>query len=284
MSVLPVAHAFFTNAYGAGRGGFRHLDLRLPGSPEDRERLRRWLGGLRPLGEPVGWAVRAFRLGGVLHAVLARVVPEFARDEFGRAGGYLCHALLAPLDEGGPVVRSGLALRAAALRMAPPELAELPDRERLDACLALCERELEIDAPVLDAASLASLLRAVPAQLVSVVCDASAEAPATLAVPQTPNGDLAGAVLRASEVLPPRLHLGLRWCVAAASTGLPAKQFQAEPGAPGGRGLYGRWVARSLVSGRADDVLVIAQDWEIRDERSLGEALDALGLLPEEEL
>ncbi len=286
MSTLPLAHAFYTNAYGRGRGGFRHLDLRLDVTPADRERLRRWLGGLRPLGvnaEGVGsdgWAVRAFRSGNALHAVLARVVPAFARDEFGRGGGFLCHALLAQLNEGGAVVRHGPALREAAFRLSPP--ADLPDRNRLDAMLANAEKEPELDAPPLTASDLTSLGNDLPEAFLTTVCDIALASPAAAVLPETP-GDVAEAILRAVEVLPPRLQLGFRWATGAASTGEPATALQVQSRGQQGVGRFGRWVAARLAAGDAASVLKIAENWQIRDEAGLSEALETSQSMGEEE-
>ncbi|HXU34511.1 MAG TPA: hypothetical protein VN851_28375 [Thermoanaerobaculia bacterium] len=284
MSGLPLVHAFFTNAYGRERGGFRHLDLRLTAPPADRNRFRRWLGGLRPLGGAGGgdgWAVRAFRLGETLYAVLVRIVPAFARDEFGREGGYLCHALLAPLEEGGPVVRYGPALREAALRLSPP--ADLSDRDRLDALLANAEREAELDAAPLTASDLESLGRDLPEAFITTVCDLAIAAPAAAILPE-PSGDLADALLRAAEVLPPRLQLGLRWAIGAASTGEPATALRIESRGQEGIGRFGSWVAARLAAGGAPEVLKIAENWQIRNEAGLGEALEAFGPMGVKEL
>lgn len=286
MSTLPLAHAFYTNAYGRGRGGFRHLDLRLNAAPADRERFRRWLGGLRPLGvnaEGVGsdgWVVRAFRSRNALHAVLARIVPAFARDEFGRGGGFLCHALLAQLNEGGTVVHHGPALRQTALRLSPP--ADLPDRDRLDTLLASAEKETELHAPPLSATDLASLGQDLPEAFLTTVCDIALASPTAAVLPEPP-GDFAEAMLRAAEVLPPRLQLGFRWATGAASTGEPATALRMASRGQQGVGRFGRWVAARLAAGDAAPVLKIAENWQIRDEAGLGEALETSQLMGEEE-
>lgn len=284
MSALPLAHAFYTNAYGHGRGGFRHLDLRLAASPAERERFRRWLGGLRPLGVDSegagsdGWAARALRCGDVLYAVLAHVVPAFARDEFGRGGGFLCHALLAQLDEGGIVVRHGPALHKAALRLISPKLSDLPDRDRLDALLAAAEQEAELDAPTLSVSDLASLGHDLPEAFLTTVCDIALASPAAAVLPE-PGGNFTQTLLRAAEVLPPRLQLGFRWAIGAASTGEPATALQIQSRGQQGKGHFGCWVAARLAARDGASVLQIAENWQIRDEVGLGEAVNASGTL-----
>jgi len=93
--MTPLHHVLFTHTGGAG---FRDVFIAPDWPRGDKDRLSGWLRSLRPRGDDSpALATASFRLGGEIHAVLARV-DATVRDEHGRPGLFV-HALLVPVSE-----------------------------------------------------------------------------------------------------------------------------------------------------------------------------------------
>lgn len=208
----PLSHVFFTNAYGAGGAGFRTHFEAAPWRSVERERVGRWLQALR-LAQGTegrfGYACDVFRLGGTIHAALARVDGAFAADEHGRRGGVMAHALLLPLSEEEP---SGLFGPALWKRLARLERPAVPDRERFDAYLADCRAEPELAVPAWDPEALAGLEEGFLAAVVALA-EALPQLPAGMALPVSAEAELPALLLLAACALPLRLRLAFRWMV-----------------------------------------------------------------------
>lgn len=253
----PLYHGLYTNAFGQRGQGFRHLFLAPEWPPADRQRIGRWLETLRPSAEPgERVAVNGFRIGPTIHACLARVDADFARDEHGRGGGVLVHALLVPLAEGRPAGDFTSALLAKSREIERPETA---DADRLETYLDRCREVRETELPSVDAAAVRSLgedfLRR---------CYSSFLAGAREVVFERPATPLAAALATAAAAVPPRLRLGCRWAVGLRPT--PETSFVARAAADGERppppaGGPGTAYARWLYSRPAPEVM---ESWDVR--------------------
>jgi hypothetical protein len=257
--MAPLFHALYTNAFGRRGQGFRTLFVAPEWPPADRRRVGGWLESLRPdeAGAEERLAVNGFRVGGTLHACLARLDDAFARDEHGRGGGRLVHALLLPLDEDLPADDFIGALLAASRAFDRPPAAG--DEERLEAYLERCRavREARVQPVDLDA------LRALDADfLIRFYAFSSGASRAAEAVFGPSAAPLADALVLASGGLPPRLRLACRWALGLRAT--PETSFVARrardgeglPPVPEGPGrAYAGWLRAGGAAPR---------DWDVR--------------------
>lgn len=256
----PVYHGLYTNAFGQRGQGFRHLFLAPEWPPADRRRIGRWLETLGPAanadaGERV--AVNSFRIGPTIHACLARVDTDFARDEHGRRGGTLVHALFVPLAEGRPPGTFTASLYAMTRRFVRPETV---DEDRLEAYLVQCRGAREVAAPPVPPET----LRHLGDDLLVRFCALAAAPPRSKdAVFAPADGSLAGALSIAAGILPPRLRLACRWAVGLRPTSemsfvaRTAADGESPPPLSAGTGsVYARWLR--------DHDTGPAESWEIR--------------------
>lgn len=308
-----MAHRLFTNAPGDGGAGYRHLAA---GALAEGGRVDAWLEALRPRQEGgVCWAGAGFRLGGVLHAAVARVDGAFGADEHGRGRGHLAHALVAPAGEGEGDGDVAGALAAAVRRLARPAGVQ----GDLAALVAACGGLGEVEA----AAPAGRALRAesfgdgsageggrTPARawLAAAALAASAGEAEAMEIgiaapgPSAESGDstsrtgdgagarrpapdpAAAALVAAARLLPPRLRLALRWSVDARP--LPDDRLRvvlgadrAVPGSPPAlpavAGAYLDWLRERFAAGAEAEVAALAGDWRIRSWRHLAERLGA---------
>lgn len=254
----PLFHALYTNAFGRRGQGFRHLFVAPEWPSADRRRVGRWLETLRAdeASPEQRLAAGAFRLGGTLHACLARVDDGFARDEHGRAGGRLVHALLLPLAEDRPAGDFTGALLAMSRAFDRPAAG---DEERLEAYLERCRAVSEASVAAVDAQALRTLDADFLIRFYAFSSGASRAAEAVFGPAAAP---LADALVLAAGGLPPRLRLACRWAVGLRAT--PETSFVARrardgerlPPVPEGPGrAYAGW----LRAGGA-----APEDWDVR--------------------
>jgi len=261
----PLHHALYTNAFGNRAAGFRPL-FQAPGWPSaDQERIVRWLRSLQPIASEakrIGVAVNCFRLAGTIHACLAQVDGGFARDEHGRPGGLLAHALLTPLVEGQPPGPFSLALLAASRELQRPAV---NDTEKLDVYLAQCKATRELTYPEPD---LGELLRIDSALLRRFFAVASNRSRGEVAFAVGSAEELTELIARASALLPPRLALAWRWAIDLRAA--PEQTFLARPvreTTPEGSGpgtAYAGWLRQRLAAGCGREVTALTENWEIR--------------------
>lgn len=225
----PLHHAFYTNAFGGRGRGFRHLFVSPEWSDADRRRLGRWLEALRPAETAAGegLAVSSFRLGATIHACLARVDAGFARDEHGRRGGLLVHALLLPLAEDRPAGDFTAALLAASRGFERPDAG---DADRLEVYLERCRANRELHVEAGDARAVRALDADFLIRFYALSCGAPRGVEAVFAPAAVP---LADALARAASGLPPRLRLACRWAVGLRPS--PEMTFAARAAADGER-------------------------------------------------
>lgn len=266
-NVRPLYHGIYTNAFGTRGEGFRSLFVAPPWPADERRRVADWLLGLEPVGDGE-WAAAAmncFRLGRIIHACLVRVDGGFARDEHGRGGGVLVHALLLPLEEGRPCGDFGLALVQAAAAFRRPAVA---DTDKLEAYLVQCRAKMELAVPSLDVGALLGLDGGVLARFFDLV----ARKPQGVEVPFAVDAEsrLAELLALAGGLLPPRLRLACRWGVglrAATSLSFLARAAGAKASLPadGAAGdAYLRWLRQHLEAGREAEVMTRLESWHIR--------------------
>lgn len=244
----PLHHAIFTHAGGAG---FRDVFIAPDWPRTEKERLSRWLRGLRPRADSPALATGSFRLGDEIHAALARV-DATVRDEHGRPGLFV-HALLVPVVEN---EMPGL-FEAALLTLTRRLRKDDAGSERY---FMRCQKRREIriaDGPgkVLDITFTERFFNAARLLRYGSTCE--------LVAPQREDA-LPRLLASASASLPPRLRLGSPWAVGLHSTQLPAVLARSanswERYAPEltFEGVdYGKWL---LAHGTAD----LAGDWQIR--------------------
>lgn len=266
--MAPVYHGLYTNAFGQRGQGFRHLFLAPEWPPADRQRISRWLEALIPGadvpadGERV--AVNSFRIGPTIHACLARVDADFARDEHGRQGGTLVHALFLPLAEDRQAGSFTASLLDVSRRFRRPETG---DEDRLEAYLVQCRAQREAAVPPVSTDALGEL----DDDFLARFCAFAAGPPRSQDVVfAAPDGILAGSLAAAASALPPRLRLACRWAVGLRPT--PEMSFVARtagageglPPLPAGCGsVYARWLR--------DHGTGPAESWEIRSWEGLME-------------
>lgn len=205
--MLPLHHAIFTHAGGAG---FRDVFIAPDWPSTEKERLSRWLRGLRLLDDDSGaLATGSFRLGDEIHAALARV-DATVRDEHGRPGPFV-HALLVPVSEN---EMPGL-FEAALLSLTRRLRKDDAGSERY--CMR-CQKRREIKIPdgpgkLLDELFTERFFNA--ARLLQYARNSK------LVMPRRPDA-LPRLLASASACLPPRLRLASPWAVGLRSTQLPA--------------------------------------------------------------
>jgi len=248
----PLHHAIFTHAAGGGGTGFRDVFLAPDWPRQDKERLSRWLRGLRPRDDDSpALATSSFRLGGEIHAVLARA-DATARDEHGRPGLFV-HALLVPLDESEEPGRFEAALLSVVQKLRKDDAGS----ERY---LTRCQKKRDVKISgghgrKPDESFTERFFTAARLLGSATSCD--------LVVPHRTDA-LPRLLASASTRLPPRLRLACRWAVGLRSTQVPA--VLARSAAPGEASAptpsreataYLRWLA---AHGEAD----VAGDWRIR--------------------
>ncbi len=262
----PLYHALYTNAFGSRGAGFRPL-FHAPGWPSaDQERIVRWLRSLQPIAgeaEWIGVAVNCFRLGGTIHACLARVDGGFARDEHGRAGGLLAHALLTPLVEGQPPGPFSLALLRASRELERPAV---DDTEKLDAYLGQCRATPELAVPEANVGELLAIDPPLLQHFFAVASNRSQAREVGFAVASA--GELAELLARAGALLPPRLALACRWAIdlraAPAQTFLARPRRATTPPGSGPEAAYDSWLRQRIAAGRGREVTALTENWEIR--------------------
>ena len=273
IAAIDVYHGIFTNAFGRRGEGFRSFFLAPEWPAADRERADRWLRSLRlptsAAGAGAGAASSCFRLGGVLHACLATVDPGFARDEHGRAGGFLVHALLTPLAEDRPAPDFGRAMLGLLRGFARPQVADL---ERLESYIEACKAHHRSDLPGTDFAALLAQDDEVLLRLFHL--SAAGPGIAEMGWPEERVADLPELLATAAGLLPPRLRLGLRWicglspiggeafraCLVPAGTLRPAPR-QGEPW------NYLGWLRRQPADGGR--ISAVTASWSIRSWQDL---------------
>jgi hypothetical protein len=258
--MAPVYHGLYTNAFGRRGEGFRHLFLAPEWPPADRQRVGRWLETLVPRtpaeadGEHV--AVNSFRIGPTIHACLARVDAEFARDEHGRRGGALVHALFVPLEEGRPTGSFTGELLALSRGFVRPETG---DEDRLEAYLDQCREVREVTVP-----AVSPVFGGLGDDFLERFCAFASGPPRSRdAVFAPADVMLADALAAAAAALPPRLRLACRWAVGLHPTqemsfvARTAGAGESLPPLPAGPGsVYARWLR--------DHGVGPAESWEIR--------------------
>ena len=254
----PLFHAFYTNAFGRRGAGFRHLFL-APWSATDRQRIGQWLQSIRPVDRQ-GVTVNCFRIGRTVHAAFARVDAAFARDEHGRGGGLLAHALLVPLDESRP---PGSFTKALLDRERGLDRPQVDDADRLEALLEVCRLASEVDVRPFDLAELSTVE---PGFAAAFVAAASRTGREEVVLPAASDDDLVDRLATVVGGLPPRLRLACRWAVGLRPT--PDLSFVARPGpavpSPGlGPQLEDGW-RRCLATGCEGAVVGPADDWSVR--------------------
>lgn len=255
----PLCHALYTNAFGRRGQGFRHLFVAPEWPPADRRRIGAWLETLRPPDETPAeerLAVNGFRVGGIVHACLARLDADFARDEHGRQGGRLVHALLLPLDEGRPEGDFTGALLAASRAFDRPAAG---DADRLEAYLERCRAAREVGVEAVDVEAVRALDADFLIRFYAFSCGATRAAEAVFGPAAAP---LADALALAAGGLPPRLRLACRWALGLRAT--PETSFVARrardgerlPPVPEGPGrAYAGWLRAGGAAPR---------DWDVR--------------------
>lgn len=268
----PLRHALFTNAASAAASPAGYRMVRLPeGWPSAGvDRLERWLvalagGGARAAAVATG----AIRLGGVLHAALARVDPSFGSDRLGR-GGALVHAVVTPLDEDRPLADDVY----ASLLTASRRFARLGavGGGGLEAYLDACRARVSYRPSALDADRLLRLDRSAWRAIL-----AAAAAPrGTLSLAATADA-LPDLLVAATAPLPPRLRLAFRWQVGGAPPSAGTVRVASGPAAGGDGGGPGDTIHRWLEArARARDVAALralAGDWTIRSWDALAASL-----------
>jgi len=245
----PLHHAIFTHA---GSAGFRDVFIAPDWPRHEKERLSRWLRGLRPrYDDSPALATASFRLGDDIHAALARV-DATVRDEHGRPGLFV-HALLVPVTEDG---MPGL-FEAALLTLTRRLRKDDAGSERY---FLRCQKRRDVKIPdgpgkILDVLFTERFFNAARLLRPTRSCE--------LAAPQRPDA-LPRLLASASACLPPRLRLASPWAVGLHSTQLPAVLARTadshERYAPEltFEGMdYAKWL---LAHGTAD----LAGDWQIR--------------------
>lgn len=290
----PLRHALYTNVAGAGpdRGAAGYRLKRVPEDwPRDgATRLERWLIALAGGGTVAtsgatsdtaggsGMATGAFRLGGVIHAALARIDPSFGRDRVGR-GGVLIHALLTPLDEDRPLDDDVFAsLLAASRRFSPhgeTDSGGATGNGALDGYLEACRSSSSRQASALDADRLLCLESAVWRAIVA----AAAAPPATLELAAAEEA-LPDLLVAATAPLPPRLRLAFRWQVGGAPAPDGTVRVASGPGGAGNgdpsRDRVYRWLDARARSRDVAALEALAGDWTIRSWDALPSRIRAL--------
>ncbi|MEM1204331.1 MAG: hypothetical protein AAGN66_13955 [Acidobacteriota bacterium] len=279
-----IYHGLFTNAFGDRGAGFRSLFLAPP--ELDTHPVDRWLRSLRPArtaeGPGPGTAAACFRLAsrdpgmgdGLLVAAVATVDGDFARDEHGRDGGLLAHAVLLPLDDTRPAGDFGSALLAFLRGFGRPEVHHL---DRLETYLESCRRRLQITVPPGDPAAALRL----DAEIVLRLLHVSAATARADRIPWPAVDDLPGALIAAAALLPPRLRLGLVFthgldplgggCFAA--RGAPPSSLRNAPrgGAPW---HYFHWLLDRHGAGDDDSIRSLTERWDLQTWGDLEQAIE----------
>ena len=266
----PLFHGIYTNAFDRRGQGFRNLFIAPDWPAASQQRVGRWLQGLQPAAgtDPgLGWAAGCFRLGRIVHACLARIDGDFARDEHGRGGGVLAHALLTPLDESQSPRDFGRALLRIGSEFRRPEV---PDTDKLEAYLEQCQSRLEIAVPAVDVEAILEL----DDRFLSRFLDLAADRPQGVeaAFRTGSNTALVDRLTLAGGLLPPRLRLACRWGVglrSAAGLSFLARMAGegAAPAPPRGYGIaYLRWLRGSSFPGQVQTMI---DDWDIRNWQGL---------------
>lgn len=262
----PLVHALYTNAFGSWGAGFRPL-FHAPGWPSaDQGRIVRWLRSLQPIAgeaDRIGVAFDCFRLGGTIHACLARVDGGFARDEHGRAGGLLAHAILTPLVEGQPPGAFSLALLRASRELKRPAV---DDTEKLDVYLAQCKASRELAIPAVDLDESLRIDSVLLRRFFAVASHRSR--PREVGFASDSAEELTELLARSSALLPPRLALACRWAIdlraASEQTFLarPLPETTTEGSGPGA--VYDDWLRQRVAAGREREVMALIENWEVR--------------------
>lgn len=245
----PLHHALFTHAGGEG---FRDVFIGPHWPRDEKERLSRWLRSLRlTSNDSPAFATRSFRLGGVIHAVLARV-DDTVRDEHDRHGLFV-HALLVPVKEG---KMPGL-FEATLLTLHRRLRKDDAGTERY---LMRCRKRRNIKIPRGPGKMLDPFFTELFVNAARGIRSADCE----LVAPQSMDA-LPRLLASASGCLPPRLRLASPWAVGLRSTQIWAvlartadrfdRHFAPQPTQEGM--AYVQWL---LAHGLAD----VAGDWEIR--------------------
>lgn len=273
MSRRPLCHLLYTNAPGRDGVGFRTLAVNFPGSPGEQKEIEGWLTELHLAeGEQQGWAVHGFAVD--RHPCFALAVvdrPSFARDDHGREGGFLAHALLVLLEEGRPAGDFGLALFDKArtlLESHAPKLELYLEGVRLATDLEVPELQLN------------NFLGLAPRFLEAFYAAAFSGGNGEVFLPgYSSDDDFPEHLLAASLALPPRLRLNLSWRVGLrpGRDGFVARVAQDKSPSPPSSNVgtaYLDKVQELLKTGWANQVERFAsRDWGVRQWSGLQQAL-----------
>lgn len=262
-----VYHAIHTNAYSQGKEGFRSIVLTPPDWPKPgQEHVEKWLQGLAPQpgqDTAAGVAIDCFRLGELIYACLAMVDPDFALDEHERAGGFLAHGLILPLEAERPCGDFGSALLELRRSFEKPKC---DDRDRLDAYLEQCRHNSEVTPKPADLQWILALREEFWSRFFELVSMPRKEAwwPADL------SSDFPMDFLRVSALVPPRLRLALRWSFELAAVPKNAVRIRLGSGqqlrAPQKTSLselYWDWLRSCVNQGEPELVYQLAESWAI---------------------
>jgi hypothetical protein len=268
----PLCHLLYTNAPGEGGTGLRFLG-RVPGTQAEVERVKGWLMGLKLAdGQRVGWATSSFLVDRRSCFALAVVdSTRFPKDDIGRPGGILAHALLLLLEQGQPVGDFG---RAAFVK-AKDFLEERSGEPTLANYLQGCRVNTDLEIPDLQYNN----FRLDPRFLeifYSAACNGGRGEPVLF--PGTSDDQLPEDLFTASTILPPRLRLDLSWRVGldAGTEGFVARVAPGPVASPFGNlgTAYLDAVQAHLRAGKDDQVARFAAgDWNVRSWSGLQQAI-----------